>query len=219
MNKIIIESHNDKYFLQRLLDELGLGNIEIDEPLCNIEEFICLDGIGNLKNKLMDLKLDEIDKLGIVLDANSIGVDERLKQVNKIFEKLNLNIIFSNINKMEYDASNTIYIACHILNIDGYGELENILKTIKKSDSYFADCLDCWKQCLEDNSKSISEKDFIKFWINNYIRFDTCCEKEKQRASKYCNFEQAMKKDIWDMNHNTLKELKAFLKLFSKDSD
>ncbi|WOE70845.1 DUF3226 domain-containing protein [Hydrogenimonas thermophila] len=97
MNKLIVESKNDKYFIEKLIEHLNIKNIEIDEPLCNIDEFVCLDGISNLKYKLEDLKLDsgEIDKLGIILDADKIGIDQRLEQVNNILEELNINIKFT----------------------------------------------------------------------------------------------------------------------------
>lgn len=216
MNKLIVESKNDKYFIEKLIEHLNIKNIEIDEPLCNIDEFICLDGISNLKYKLEDLKLDsgEIDKLGIILDADKIGIDQRLEQVNNILEELNINIEFTKNNEIKYDKSNDIEIACHILNIDGFGELEDILFKIKNSDSVFADCLESWKECLDKNDKSISEKDFIKFWISNYIRFDTCTKKDRKQAKKNCNFEKALQKDIWDFEHKVLDSLKEFLKIF-----
>ncbi|SFP43253.1 hypothetical protein SAMN05216234_11916 [Hydrogenimonas thermophila] len=216
MNKLIVESKNDKFFIEKLIEHLNIKNIEIDEPLCNIDEFVCLDGISNLKYKLEDLKLDsgEIDKLGIILDADKIGIDQRLEQVNNILEELNINIKFTKNNEIKYDKSNDIEIACHILNIDGFGELEDILFQIKNSDSVFADCLESWKECLDKNDKSISEKDFIKFWISNYIRFDTCTKKEQKQAKKNCNFEKALQKDIWDFEHKVLDSLKEFLKIF-----
>jgi hypothetical protein len=75
VNKIIVESKNDKYFISRLIEVMSLSDVEIEEPICNVDEFICLDGMANLGRKLRDIKLDDIDKLGIVLDANSKGID------------------------------------------------------------------------------------------------------------------------------------------------
>ncbi|MEI0527696.1 hypothetical protein R4J00_03485 [Brachyspira intermedia] len=99
------------------------------------------------------------------------------------------------------------------MNVNGYGELETVLKLIKKSDSIFADCLESWRECLKAHNKDISDKDFDKFYINNYIRFDTCNKYEQKQSSKYCSFESAMKKDIWDLDNNILNDLKEFLKL------
>ena len=74
VNKLIVESINDKYFIEKIIEKLNISNVEISEPLCNIDEFICLDGINNLKHKLLDMKLEEVDKLGIVLDADKVGI-------------------------------------------------------------------------------------------------------------------------------------------------
>lgn len=215
MNKLIVESFNDKYFMLKVIDILNI-DVEIDQPLCNINEYICLDGIDNLKNKLKNMKLDEIDKLGIILDADDKGIEYRIKQVNSILKELEINIIFDNNNELKKDDNLDIEISCHILNINGYGELENILKTIKTDSSVFADCLSSWKDCLKENDEQIKEKDFIKFWINNYIRFDTCNKEEQKQINKKCDFEKAMQKDIWDFEHQILGSLKEFLKLFSE---
>jgi len=214
VNKLIVESHNDKYFIEALLQELNIIDLQIEEPLCNVYEYICLDGIGNLKNKLQNMKLDEIDKIGIILDADKVGIDNRLKEINILFKDLNIDIEFTQNNDFQKDDINDMSVGIHILNIDGYGELEDILYKIKIKDSIFADCLNGWKKCIEENQKEISQKDFIKFWINNYIRYDTCTKKEQKRVSEKCNFEKAMQKDIWNYKDNVLDDLKEFLLKF-----
>ncbi|WP_223175808.1 DUF3226 domain-containing protein [Sulfurimonas crateris] len=211
MNKLIVESKNDKYFVEALINALNLNELEVDEPLCNVDEYICLDGIDNLKHKLKDLKLDNIDRLGIILDADEVGVLKRIEQINKVLKELNINIELEKINEFRKDKNLDISIACHILNIDGKGELENILKQIAKNDTVFADCLESWKKCLEDNDKGMSQKDFLKFWVNNYIRFDTCTKEEQKQIGKKCSFQSAMQKDIWDFEHSVLDSLKKFL--------
>ena len=217
MNKLIVESYNDKYFIERLVQELSVSNIEVEEPICNIDEYICLDGIDHLKKKLVDLKLDAIDQLGILLDADDKGVEFRISQVNGILSELDINIQFEKNNELKKDENRDITISCHIVNLDGYGELENILKEIATSNTIFADCLESWKECLEDNEKFIKEKDFLKFWISHYIRFDTCSKQEQKRVSERCNFGTAMQKNIWNFEHKALDSLKEFLKLFSEE--
>ena len=59
MNKLIVESDNDKIFIEKLKSILNIDNLEISQPLCSIDEFICLDGLGNLEKKLKDIKLDD----------------------------------------------------------------------------------------------------------------------------------------------------------------
>jgi len=212
VNKLIVESHNDKYFIEALLSKLKFSKIEVDSPLCSIDEYICLDGIDNLARKLQDLKLDNIDKLGIILDADDVGINQRIAQINQALEELKINIKLERINEFKKDEELDISISCHILNIDGKGELENILIKIAKEDTFFADCLSSWKECLEGNNKHISQKEFLKFWVNNYIRFDTCTKEEQKQASKKCSFQKAMEKDIWNFEDEVLDGIKEFLK-------
>ncbi len=48
-----------------------------------------------------------------------------------------------------------IEIGCYIMNVKGNGELETLLKAIKSEESIYADCLEAWKKCLEENKKDI----------------------------------------------------------------
>ncbi len=214
MNKLIVESKNDKIFVEKILKILNFQNIEVSEPICLIDECICLDGLGNLEKKLRDEKLDSINKIGILIDADNEGVSKRIEEVNKILKNLDINVEFNNINQLKKDEKNDIEIACHILNIEDKGSLDNILKTIAKGKSEYADCLESWKKCLEEKGEKVSDTTFIKFWVNNYLRFDTCDEEEQKKSSKKCNFEKALEKDFWDFEHKSLDSLKDFLKLF-----
>ena len=214
MNKLIVESKNDKIFVEKILKILNLQNIEVSEPICLIDECICLDGLGNLEKKLRELKLDSINKLGILIDADEVGIEKRISEINKILKKLDISIELKNINEFQKDSKNDIEIACHILNIEDKGSLDNILKAIAKSPSNYADCLESWKKCLEEKGEKVYDTTFIKFWVNNYLRFDTCDKEEQKKSSKKCNFEKALEKDVWDFEHKSLDSLKDFLKLF-----
>jgi len=210
-NILIVESDNDRYFIEALINHLNLS-IKIGEPICSVDEYECLGGINNLEHKLIELKSivskDGIEKIGIIFDADEVGVEDRTKQIQ---EKIDL--IFNGIS----DVSFNIYI----INKDGKGELEDILKEIKTEESKFADCLSGWKYCLEQEGKEISDKVFNKFWINNYIMYDTCTSsKHRGKKSKYCVFEYAMKeKKIWNFEHEILNELKEFLKELGEEND
>lgn len=214
VNKIIIESQNDKFFIEKLKSILNIENLEISQPLCSIDEFICLDDLGNLEKKLKDIKLDELNKLGILIDADEVGVEKRIFEINSIFKKIGIEVELKNINEFQKDSKNDIEIACHILNIDDKGSLDTILKTIAKSKSEYADCLEAWKKCLEEKGETISDTIFTKFWVNNYLRFDTCDKEEQKQILKKCNLEKALEKDSWNFEHKVLDSLKAFLKLF-----
>ena len=210
-NLIIVESKNDMFFIKRLIEFSNINNMNNINVEC-ICEFECLEGIGNLKKKLAEIKFDKYNRIGIILDADNEGIDKRIKFINEALKNVCDDVQLTEINKLEKSYKLDVDFICYIIN--GYGELETVLKLIKKSDSFFADCLYSWRECLKIHNKCISDKDFDKFYINNYIRFDTCSEEEKKQADKYCNFESAIKKDIWDLDNNILDPLKEFLKLF-----
>ncbi len=68
MNKhvLIVESENDKFFIEAVIDRLNLTNIAVDSPICRIDDFECLEGLSlsRLKLRLEELK-DDIPKDGI----------------------------------------------------------------------------------------------------------------------------------------------------------
>ncbi|MEI0549976.1 DUF3226 domain-containing protein [Brachyspira intermedia] len=208
-NLIIVESKNDKLFIERLIEYYNCGNINV-QCIC---EFECLEGINNLNKKLKDIKFDKYDIIGIILDADKEGINNRIEFINNSLKNVCDDVELTSINKLEKSSKLDVDFVCYIMNVNGYGELETVLKSIKKSDSVFADCLESWRECLKVRNKDISDKDFDKFYINNYIRFDTCNKYEQKQSSKYCSFESAMKKDIWDLDNNILIDLKEFLKL------
>jgi hypothetical protein len=43
-NLIIVESENDQYFIEALIEKLNLRNIEVGKPICKIDDFDCLGG-------------------------------------------------------------------------------------------------------------------------------------------------------------------------------
>ena len=87
---IIVESHNDKYFIEKLRDELGLTNIKIDEPICNIHDYECLNGLSETKLKqiLKEIKFDQYKKIGIIIDADNEGIEKRIDLINSCIQTL-----------------------------------------------------------------------------------------------------------------------------------
>ena len=87
---IIVESHNDKYFIEKLRDELGLTNIKIDEPICNIHDYECLNGLSEkkLQQTLKEIKFDEYQKIGIIIDADNEGIEKRIDLINSCIRAL-----------------------------------------------------------------------------------------------------------------------------------
>lgn len=217
-NILIVESENDKYFIEALIKHLNLPYIDVDPPICSIDEYECLGGMSKLKGKLLDIQEriaeDGIEKIGIILDADKAGIPERIKLINEALQIIDENLHLNVCNNFVTSKALDVEIACYIMNIDGFGELETVLKAIKSHDSTYADCLNIWKECLEQKNKTIKDKYFDKFWVNTYQRYDCCTKKEQNDAGKKCNFAISMKKDIWNFESDKLNELKNFLNLF-----
>ena len=204
-NILIVESENDKFFIEALISHIDI-KAEVGNPICTIDEYDCMGGMGKLKNRLEELKSrfskgDEINKVGIIFDADNIGIDERIQQIIDI-----KNIVFDDI---ELD------LKIFIMNISGTGELETLLKEIKSTDSPIADCLESWQECLKD--KKLNKKNFDKLWIQIYQRYDCCNSQEKRQAGRKCNNETSLKnKSIYDFDKDIdeLNKLKEFLQEF-----
>jgi hypothetical protein len=228
MNKLIVESKNDKAFIEALIRHLNVA-AEVDKPIF-IDDFESLDGLNptkltvKLNDVFSEVAKKPIEKIGILLDIDNEGVANRIQLINDClrYTKATSAQLISNTNELiryEIEGVN-IEIACFLTNINGIGELETVLKAIKNRDSVYADCLESWKECLIRNGKTISDKDFDKFWVANYVRFDTCSNRESRRAGEKCslqNFDYILEKTppVFDFEHEVLNELKDFLRLFS----
>ncbi|MCK4843205.1 MAG: hypothetical protein KAT04_15195 [Methylococcales bacterium] len=204
-NLLIVESHNDKYFFEALIAHINVP-IEIDSPIYAIDEYECLYGINQLEKKLTALKSqvakEGIDKIGVILDADNVGIKARKQEIRDT-----IKLVFGD----NPDTAFSIYI----LNVDGKGELETLLKAIKSAESPMADCLDAWQQCLTSKDETLTQKDFDKFWIQIYHRYDCCSNQEKRQAGCKCNFEASLKKKIYNFDKEELNDLKHFLKNLS----
>ncbi|MEH1782698.1 MAG: DUF3226 domain-containing protein [Nostoc sp.] len=227
-NILIVESKNDKYFLQAIIRYLNL-NIEVASPIIISEEdYRPMDGLNKTKltNALKDLKADiqkgKIERVGIIIDIDNDRESDRINFINECvqqaFTEAPLLVKVKEFVNLTIDGLN-IQLACYFTNLDGQGELETVLKNIKSQGSIHADCLESWKKCLQKNGKEISVKDFNKFWVDMYIRFDTCSKSEKKQAERKCSmkgFDYVMtnKTAIWDFEHPALNDLKDFLRLF-----
>ena len=227
-NILIVESKNDKIFIEKLIEILNFDNIEIDEPIC-VDDYECLDGwsktaiIRALKSLSASLPKKNITKIGIVIDQDKHTKEQRLNLINECVDQVFtksaiLNDVSSLIEvKSNFDIS--LQLGCYFTNVNQQGDLDTLLKAIKTQDSDYADCLESWRNCVKEQEKTISNEDFDKFWINNYIRFDTCLKKESGQAYRKCsmyNFDYILenKSHIFDFDNPVLDEIKAFLKLF-----
>ncbi|MDJ0660004.1 MAG: hypothetical protein QNJ42_11025 [Crocosphaera sp.] len=230
-NILIVESKNDKIFLEALINHLNY-DIKVGKPIY-IDDYEELKGLNEtqLIKTLKELKADilerGIEKIGIVIDIDDQGTDKRLEIVNNciknVFENSGTLNNTSELIKLTIDDVTEIEIACYFTNVDNKGELETVLKTIKTQNSPHAECLNDWRKCLKNKGYEITDKDFDKFWISIYLRYDTCSKKDQRKAGRKCtmnNFDYIMenKSNIWNFEHPILEDLKTFLALFKTET-
>ena len=225
-NILIVESKNDKIFMQAMVEKLNC-DLQVASPIY-IDDYESLEGLSEtelikaLKNLERKIDQKDIEKIGIIIDIDNDSEQERLELVNKcikqVFESETLLSTKQFIDICTNYGTNA-KLACYFTNVGGRGELETLLKVIKARESPHADCLDSWKTCLESQGKEINQKDFDKFWVSIYLRYDTCSIQEQKQAGRKCSmsgFDYVMenKKDIWDWDNPALDDLKEFFKLF-----
>lgn len=224
-NILIVESNNDKYFLQSVIKHLNY-DIEVAAPIFLDEDYRAMAGSDSTKltKALKDLKADiqkeDIERIGVIVDIDRHSESDRIKFINdcliKVFPKaVPLDRVNQFIDLNFEDCQ--IQLACYFTNVNGQGELETVLKLIKSQDSTHADCLERWRECLTSNSKEITGKNFDKLWIANYIRYDTSTKEDKKHADKQLTLNYALehKSFIWNLDHPILDELKVFFRLFN----
>lgn len=221
---LIVEGLGDQAFIevvfQKLIDERN------PQPSSNIQ-YRTLRGIGKLEVTARRVKDDTergvFNKIGFIVDLDQVGASARLNEINvcleNVFPEFDPLTAAGAFTTAKNEAGTDLQIACYFMGVDGAGELETVLKTIKYQDSPYADCLEAWRECLHQSKHKITQKEFDKFWINNYIRLDTCSKKEQKQRDKNCNPEKLdeiirKKPDIWDLEHECLTDLKNFLSLF-----
>jgi uncharacterized protein YqgV (UPF0045/DUF77 family) len=227
-NLLIVESVNDKFFVEALIQHLNLKNIAVSDGfIYKINDFETLDGLNPTKllaavNAVKSkIKKEDIQKVGILLDIDNETIADRLSLVNTALQSAFGNDTpIENINTfitIPIDKIQDVSIGAYFTNVEGQGELETVLRTIKSEKSVYADCLQRWQNCLleQNNGIGLKTKDFDKFWVQMYIRYDTCTKKEQKQAGSKCNNEAGMQKPIWNFDHDCLKELLTFLALLN----
>jgi len=223
-NVLIVESHNDQYFIQALLDHLKLQDFKFNNPICAIDDYECLKGLdkeklkmalGRLKNRLLKPQDEIVKKIGIIIDLDNDTVQNRLDLINAAINSVfAATMTISQVGQwvvVPVDTDIQVSISCYFMNVNGKGELETVLKAIKSQKSTYADCLEQWRNCITENELKLTDKEFDKFWVSTYHRFDCCDKKEKYRSEIKCSHEASFKKGIYNFDSPVLQELKQFL--------
>jgi hypothetical protein len=206
MKKIlIVESKNDKAFFEGLLKYLNvspsvlLETIEHDITEESIEILGLDDGLfggqKGLSPKALENAISTITKtltsnfqLGILIDADKVGISGNIDEDGGIFNRLNLvNKVIKNVfgrelnftqmsehisdfKSIEYQTSTFINIqvtiGCYFTNIEGEGFLETLLYELSwKEKAHIAKCLSKWQECYQDKH----EAGLIKRNLKNYL--------------------------------------------------
>jgi hypothetical protein len=240
MNTIIVESKNDKAFINALVSHLNISDVNVDSPNISIceDDYVLLNGLDpnpvkptTLITRLKDIKSDIIKKgtlkIGIILDIDNNSYESRYATVNNAIReafKDEYSLFFgirstTRLYSMYYN-SHPLYFGCFFVNVDKAGNLDTLMRSIVNQNSDFADCLESWRTCVESKGHTISQKDFDKFWIANYLRFDTCTKRELKQAERNSNInilDDILKKkpQIFNFDSKNLSDLSDFLKLFN----
>jgi uncharacterized protein YqgV (UPF0045/DUF77 family) len=226
-NILIVESKNDKYFIEALISHLhpNFNALQVDEPMCQIDDYQCLSGLdkNRLINTLVDLRAQTqknvLEKIGILIDQDNETEANRINLVNEaIAGAFNTQVKISAIAQFVtvlVGDNLTVELACYFTNVEGKGELETVLKAIKSEESIYADCLEEWRKCIQAKGKKLTDKEFDKFWVNNYQYFDCCSKDDRKQRERKCSNEVSLKdKKIYDFDSPVLDGLKEFLNLF-----
>lgn len=107
-------------------------------------------------------------------------------------------------------------IFCHIINTNGKGELEDLLKEIRTwKEAPTPKCLDQFVACLTDFNEAYPEKEYKKNFI--YFYGYDCMKKAglpiEELKSTLKNGAYYLP-PYWDFTHEKLNGLKQFLELF-----
>jgi hypothetical protein len=227
-NLILVEGESDKHFIEAFIRHIKISTPTkvSDACICSVDEVECLGGLsstsvaralGGLKG---GIRKGGIEKLGIIVDVDDKKEEERLILVNTAIEEVfGVAGLLKEVGVLEdlpVDQHQTIKVGCYLTNINGKGELETVLRTIKGKASDYGDCLEAWRACLKSKGKVVKQKDFDKLWVQMYIRYDTCSKTDRKQAMKNCCFKASLEKnEVWDLSHSCLEVLRAFLLQFN----
>lgn len=204
MNILIVESENDEYFVQALINSLN----QSETTVCKIDDF----KYSSLDKKKLTTQIGSalttrgVSNIGVIIDMDDDSQLNRIALINECLiqaieaqfgssVRLSSPIVTtSEFIPIKIDDYTTINFSCYFTNVDGNGELETLLKAIKVQDSTFADCiLMGWKNCIEQQGKrvvkkgeaggDITDKEMLKLWVDFYKRFDTLKKKDRNEDS------------------------------------
>ena len=238
---LIVESKNDKFAFEAILRRMGIaGQVIVDaadlfdwreQPAeGNLEKPTEL--VNTFSSTLGEISNGKYKTVGIIWDLDEFTPEQRQAQINlalqKAIEKHN-SLDSSNVASISGQASASAFasikvgkaeaqFACFFVGLNGRGEMEDILKSVAKNPAPLADCVNaCLPKCLSElETSSFREKDLVKLWVENYVRYDVLPKKE--RNDKFTSKEKVMLASprFFDFDRSDVPDLqaiKAFLQM------
>ena len=93
---ILVEGKSDKDFIEALITYIN-ADVRVDSPICSVDTCELMQGKDDLKHKLTGIKREakkkSIKKIGIILDANSVGVNKRKEEIKNKINELDSSIL------------------------------------------------------------------------------------------------------------------------------
>lgn len=224
MNRIIVEGKNDKGFIEAYKKYLLDKNIKLQFDLSalanGLSEISIIEELKTIKNDLENEVALNI-KIGFILDIDDVTINGYINRFtilnNAILNVFGINPNFSNeltSSICGYEDLNIQFSYFLMKNSKGNGELIDVLKEIKISDSLIADCVNkCFQQKTDYTAKEISDD-----WLHIFLKWDSCNYSER-RASKNFGLDknETIQKlhTIFDFENPVLEELRLYLSTFS----
>jgi hypothetical protein len=220
-NIVIVEEITDKIFIEKYVEYLKANFPKEYLLIDSIKTANGQDALASiLSAQKISIKKGETKNIGILLDADEEGIEAKIKDIinDAIETAFKAQHHIKDINKtfrIEYEG-NSFNIFCYIFNIDGKGELEDILKEIRKDKNTKSPmCLDKFVKCLGGFNDAYPEKEYKKnfIWFYGYDCIKTKESDTEKTKDKLKNYEY-YSSDYLNLEHDALNGLKTFLSLF-----
>lgn len=211
-NIIIVEGKTDQKFLEEFIAYLKKNFPLKYVPIDVIKKANGQDGVLSILNALKILmNTGQIKNIGILIDADEEGVLSKLQdKINPAIEKaFHIKSLITSPNKkctINF-GSYTVNIFCHIFNVSGKGELEDILKEIRSNKNTPSTlCLDKFVNCIngfnEAYDKKEYNKNFIYFYGYDCIKKEGLCSDDTRIKLKNNDY---FSSEYWDFEHDILR--------------
>ncbi len=242
-NILIVESFNDKAFIEILLEDLGLLQNTFIE-IIHLHKFPDPDdpkkelrGKHNIHKRLGALNRDlktkyaDVSKVGIILDMDKDTLEKNLGLVNKALEfafKTDLKLLDESKEITINLQTFAIEVSCFFTKGQhGQGNLETLLCESRKNPETpvpYADCLALWRECVSNSASPIQVTPGVyeKMWTDNFLRAKAYELEDRKKIlndfeDKKHEIIERLGKDIFDLNHSALSSMKAYLSIFKDE--